>query len=438
MNISIEIVASRSTIKLSLKYRTLLHDDWPRISLERSMKAQRLARLACLGILHLGLYSIAGCDSSPESVQRTQHAIDRSEIAGSMPFRIRLSFPEGPYSIDRKQLDASVALYWPTMSASLSKVIHAIHAFENYPATPSDRLPSIDQLKALLLDNKIASQWYGNRFLLVRTSYGLRYVTADHTDASQAHVDQTLAILAELGVPRTQPIHVDECSDNVEGLLGDTTANFQLRGEFEWSALSLVLYYPTRKTWQNRFQESFDMNAVAHALMSKRLGTASCGGAHVLCTLATILQVDEQYNLLSDETRDTVRTYLFSISRFVSDCQLEDGSIDPMWNYRLENQDWYRKLTKMLSNGGLSGTTHVPHQDLIVSTLPDKLLSTGHSLEWMIRLPVSRQPPREFYERSISFLEKSLAKPTSSESREKNYCQYSHAIYVLLLFSNVE
>ncbi|MGH7137080.1 MAG: hypothetical protein ACREHD_15170, partial [Pirellulales bacterium] len=192
---------------------------------------------------------------------------------------------------------------------------------------------------------------------------------------------------------------------------------------------------------RNRFGEAFDFDKVACALVAKPLDQYSCGGTHGLYALAVIAQVDEATACLSGDVRQLVHDYLRALADFVGRSQQSDGSFDTEWYFDAAACSWYEKATAEarahLSTVGLvapaeprsarRGESLAPHE----RPLSQKVLVTGHHLEWLFLRAAYDQPADSTIRAALKFLHASLRRADESEIRA-NYCPYSHALSVLI------
>jgi hypothetical protein len=368
------------------------------------------------------------------------NASDLQQPAEPMLVPVSLSAAAPNAQLKCPKLEAVCREFWPRPTSSFSELLHAIHAFKDAPdAWTRDKTPSIQEIQSILLDYERAAVLFGERSSIVQTPYGLHFATPRSADiAAQAHIDQALTILADLGIKANQPIAARGIQGTVKDLLADTTANFQTRGEFEWSALALLQYYPSRKIWSNRFGETFDYDKVSSKLMSRPLHMASCGGAHVLTCLAAILQCDAQEPLLSPRMRSAVTSYLANMMRYVSNRQLPDGSIDPAWNLQLRAQPWYVETLSLINAKPMISRVErlaSEQSELLREDDDAQLLYTSHLAEWALYLPLDMQPEPDFYSRAARFLYHQLL-DADAKFAGRNYCPYSHAIAVLVVLNN--
>ncbi|HET6881151.1 MAG TPA: hypothetical protein VFI31_13405 [Pirellulales bacterium] len=414
-------------------------------------------RLLCYVCLAAGATSGVGlvlrtCDLSSVASNKLSLGPDmRTVKAGeTSPFRLRFAAPLGE-PLEFSDLDFLRHRFALRRGADLAKVVHLLHLCCSNPAAPleaGDRTGSISELSSVLLDQRRAAEWYpGHSFFIIHTAHGLRYVTSTAGVAgditAQPHVDQVLALFADLNLPATTRLHVMHGDAALEDVLRDCLANFQLSGEFEWSVLGLIRYSPSDHVWENRFGESYTLDDIVRALIAKPLSSASCGGTHTLFTLGAIAQISSLHRGLSREVADLLDRYLCATLNHVIETQLADGSFDPKWYCSVETAAWYQGLvTKVrrelpdrawLATGAGRAACIEPLSPMVEKT--QKVLATGHHLEWIGLLPSREQPSREPIEKAAQFLHDSLIS-AEDEQIEASFCPYSHALSALVYLSS--
>jgi hypothetical protein len=251
-----------------------------------------------------------------------------------------------------------------------------------------------------------------------RTMAGVRFETSDPAAqtvelASETHRDQTLAVLAEMGVPLSQPIKVDGRSFSLRDALRDSVANFHLRQkELAWTAFVYALYLPPQRSWTNRYGETYDFDRLVNELTSQPLARTSCAGTHIAFTLVTLSRVDHQIPILSRPTREKLDAWLRTLVRVVRRHQNPDGS----WPL-----DWSRGFGPSVMPQGWS---HDPNDPAGL------LLATSHLAELLLYLPPDMQCPAGVVRRAGQWLERELVRASTDEILDQ-FCPYSHAALVV-------
>jgi hypothetical protein len=277
-----------------------------------------------------------------------------------------------------------------------------------------------DDFLALLVDSRKSAAYYGKP-TLVRTRTGIRFPIHDNSrndGGTEWHRDQCLAAFAELGLPLTFPLKVDEQSHSLREMLRDSLANFHLQQkELAWTGLAYALYLPPGREWSNRFGERFSFDDLVTALIERPLHKESCGGSHLLYTLTVLCRVDRAIPILSDPVRFRLNDWLHKVGETATRTQHPDGT----WPI-----DWYRGLLHDVKDWNYNPGV-------------DRLVITGHVAEWLLYVPEDMQPAAETYRRSAQWLYQELKK-ASLKQQWARICPFSHAACVVrqLMFDTAE
>jgi hypothetical protein len=300
---------------------------------------------------------------------------------------------------------------------SISGVLHALRLFGPKATTYDRQLKQDVPLLDCILQSDRGAESFGGGPVLIDTREGVRCRIVVPRNAGwqrerQAHEDQLLATLAELGVPLGQVVTTTGGERNVRDILNDTLAKFNPeQREIEWSALALALYLPPQRSWRDKFGTEYSLDYLAEKLMNRLLWEGlPCGGTHGLYTLAILARVDEGSPVLSSAIRAKVQEHLRQRVSEVVRTQAPDGSWLPEW-YLGRRAESVRPDAAPGSDWG-------------------RVLATGHHVEWLILLPAEWQPPRECLLRAARWLEVRLAADPNDVVVD-HYCPYSHAAKVL-------
>jgi hypothetical protein len=338
----------------------------------------------------------------------------------AVPLRIGPNFT-APGQLDRPRIAKTAARLEIGKPTTLSMLLHALRLFGPGATVPAREPGRRASLVAIALDQRAGTDYFGGQPALIDTREGVRCrvvqpLYAKEQPERQAHPGQLLAVLAEVGISLDQPVSTSGGPRSVRRILDDTLAHFDPKqNEIEWTALALALYLPPRRSWANKFGETFTLDALAGELMSRPFESSiACGGTHLLYSLVTLLRADQQESVLADPVRREVRDRLHGVVESLVRTQLSDGSWDHRWR----------------EHGRGAGAD--PHDgDLDHGGEAERVLLTGHHLEWLVLLPPDLQPPPDRFLRAARWLlERVLNDPTST--LDEGYCPYSHAGRVLL------
>ncbi|AGA28227.1 hypothetical protein [Singulisphaera acidiphila] len=345
------------------------------------------------------------------------------------PLTVRPIVPAIDARLDGAEITRQTDRLWPERKAPLGEIIHALRVFRPEDQAPTGR-PSFAEMRGVLLNSESNQGWFNGSLSFIETRHGLRFVPpsarAGHPE-QQPHTDQVLSILGELGVPLDAMIRTPAGDRPVRALFDDAVAEFQIEQELEWTAVALALYLPPARSWTNRFGEATDFDALARELMGRPLARASCAGTHTLYALAMIHRTDAMVPVLSAPVRDALRDLLTRVSAEVATGQRDDGSFNPRWHRRVTGLPWYARYQAMRRS---SGPGHdLPDLDLegeAADSIEQKVLVTGHHVEWTLMLPPEMQMPPKVLAGAAGFLARVLSEASDGEVGH-SFCPFSHA-----------
>jgi hypothetical protein len=234
------------------------------------------------------------------------------------------------------------------------------------------------EMRDLLLDHRQFAHTWGDGtqpFLLVDGA-GIRVRTQQGAETA-SHDDHTLASLAEAGVPLDFPVITENAELPLRAVLEQSLRDFSLNQiEYEWSALAYALYAPETKHWTSTEGQEITFDRLADRLMRQRLRQGVCRGNHRLHALVMLLRVDEQSPILSAECHSRIVAYLQDVTQRFVQTQQPDGYWDETWPG--QERDGGQVAVESLSE-----------------RQTNRLLVTGHVLEWWSLAPPEVQPPQE-------------------------------------------
>ena len=126
---------------------------------------------------------------------------------------------------------------------------------------------------------------------------------------------------------------------------------------------------PPQRSWVTSEGQQVDFDMLARRIMREKMPQGVCFGNHRLYTLAIMLRIDEkpENRIFSDEQRKSVLDYLRRMTELLVVHQHPDGFWDANWPSQRADAD--------------------------ESTKADRLLATGHALEWWAMSPEEVLPP---------------------------------------------
>ncbi len=305
----------------------------------------------------------------------------------------------------------------------INSVEHSLRLWGTQAAFDEEHCLSGAELRELLLDHRIyADAWGPKATPFVMPDTRDPAVIAFRTDAGNAtssHVDHTLACLAEIGTPLDFPVITPRGESTVGHALDLSLRQFSLnQEEYEWSALVFLHYLGDVKAWTSTEGQRITWDRIAERLMRQRLVQGVCFGQHRLYTLAALLRVDDASPLLTVEMRQKVIFHL----RMATDSLVKSQHADGWWA-----GDW-----PGVERDGPNQAVDGPF-----GPKADRLLMTGHALEWWAYAPAEVLPPDDVLERATRWLVTEMDSLTP-EQTTRFYPFLTHVGRALALWHGVE
>jgi hypothetical protein len=303
--------------------------------------------------------------------------------------------------------------------------VHALRLWGTEADFHDENIPSGETLRQYFLDDSVFRKFAGDQtpplFYFGRDGLDVRsYDDQPHfRDSSSYHADDLLATFAETGTPlntpiklRPQPGHPSEAT--VGDLLNDSLRRFHLdRFEYEWTAIVYARYVFPLRQWKNKYGGRIDTNALVKELIDKPLDVGPCNGLHRLEALVLLHRADDEIHALQPRTKRAMLRHMKRCTDLLVAAQHPDGY-------------WTRSWPK--------GAGSLEEKN---ASLHDKLLVTGHQLEWLAYAPEEVQPPRETIVRAGQWLVRTLTEMDQKDLLN-SYGPYTHAARALCLWRGVE
>jgi len=335
------------------------------------------------------------------------------------PLRVNPLYND-PDVVSDAQLISVLTILKPKFRHARPKINHVDHAlrFWGVEAVFDDpeSLSGVE-MRELLLDHRQFSQAWGTKTdpFLIDESNGVRLRTQEGL-ATASHVDHTLAGLAEVGTPLDYPVITSKGERRLRDVLMQALDNFSLnQTEYEWSALAFALYLPPAGHFYSSEGQKITFDMIAERIMRQRLVQGVCRGNHRLHALVMLLRVDEQERILSDSGRKQIIDYLKDVTRRFVENQHTEGFFERRW----PGSEW---------DGSPKGRTETKTEQLV-----DRLLVTGHVMEWWSLAPPEVQPPREVVVKAGQWLCHTI-EGLSERQVKAHYTFLSHAGRALALW----
>jgi hypothetical protein len=323
-----------------------------------------------------------------------------------------------PAAVSNEQLAAVLdKVKPPTVQPLTNNLVHALRLWGPRADFGDEKIPSGSAMLRYLLDDAEFQRWAGKNAapLWSRTNEGVRPRNYEddfrHSLTSSYHADDLLATLAESGVSLDEPLHLRSGEQvPVREVLDHALHSFTLkRFEYEWTMISYTRYAYPLPYWENKFGERIDPTALVQEMIDHPLDVGPCNGLHRLEAMVLLYRVDEELQQLPPRLKQRMLAFMTRVSRLLQASQTIDGY-------------WARSWP----------TGKAPDGNQAI-TLNDKILVTGHQLEWLALAPEEVLPPREHIIRACQWLARTLPEMEPREVAEY-YGPLSHAARALCLW----
>lgn len=352
-----------------------------------------------------------------------------------VPMVIETRYNE-PRIVTDEQLVAVLDRVKPPKTVETNNMVHALRLWGVKAQFGDKAIPSGEMMRDYILKDEVFTSLAGKKALplISRTPSGLAVRSYDDTTvdrvSSSYHTDDLLATLAESGTPLSTSIQLrDGSTATVQELLVDSLSGFNLsRHEYEWSTICYARYLFPLKAWDNKYGEKIDVAALVEELINHPLDAGPCNGLHRFEAMAVLYRADEKLQQLPPKTREKMLSHMRGAGRLLTVSQHPDG----YWN-----RHWPRgrKAFAAVAKPGEAVDPKAPPKD--DTPLHDKLLVTGHQLEWLALAPEEVQPPREQVVRAGQWLSRTLVEMDEKVLLE-TYGPYSHAARALCMWRGVD
>ncbi len=239
-----------------------------------------------------------------------------------------------------------------------------------------------------------------------------------HAASSSAHTDDIMATFAEVALPLNAPLHTREGIFEVGDLFRGAMRRFHLqRDEYEWFAIAYARYGLPLESWTNQFGERISVADVAHDLIEQPPRHGVCGGTHRLEALVLLLEAGRAQPMLPARVQRQSHGHLHNMSQRLVQSQHPEG--------------WWSKDWADLHDHPTS------HTDRESPSLSERILATGHHLEWLALAPEEILPPREVLVRAAQWLTRAMLE-VDEATLQRDYGPFSHAARALCLWRGQE
>lgn len=386
----------------------------------------RVFRNGRWGILALSWHALILISATSYSAWRLDN-LRQSHLPPTPSIEPRRVSPRNsrPELVDSERLHRVLARLTPDFGSHrppINFVDHALRFWGVSATFDDDSALSGAELRELLLDHRAFAEAWGTEtkpFLIPDTrGEGLRFRTRSGP-ATASHVDHTLAGLAEVGTPLDYPVLTPHGERLLIEAFHQSIREFSLnQEEYEWSTLVFLHYLSDIPQWYSSEGQLITWDRLAGRLMRQRLNQGVCYGQHRLYVLAALLQHDAQRPCLSEVIREAVRAHLADATARLVATQHAEGYWDGAW----PGQE--REGSAAQNPGPLGARA-------------DRLLATGHVLEWWAYAPPEALPADDVLQRTIDWLSSELEALSAAEIR-RFYPFLTHGGRALALWSGQE
>ncbi len=308
---------------------------------------------------------------------------------------------------------AKIQPRFPLKKLKPNYVEHALRTWWLHAKFADPKVMSGEALKEFLTDHgRYLASWGDDFAPLLQDESGGVSIRWGKEEGASVHHDHWLACLTEAGVRLHEPVFTPNSrTHDINDVLQESLRDFKLdETEVEWSAMAFGLWIAPQKTWTTRQGRTLSFDQLADRLMRghKRFGV--CSGTHRLYSLIVLMRLDDDHDILSDETRERIMDHMRSVRDLIAVCQFEDGHWASNWS---EGAD---SLSK-------------PIED----ELYKQVIATGHHLEWMAIAPQELHVSRDQILKAADWVIKTTTEQTDSDIATR-YTFFSHVGNALALW----
>ena len=386
------------------------------------MKTPRIANQTFLVVQLLVVVAVVGSYAAGSAVTRHQLLVEAggarlasvAEVPRETPLIVEPLYDD-PEVVSDEELAAVLSKLQPSFPREKLKpnyVEHALRTWRLKARFADPKAMSGDAMKEFLTDHSLYLASWGEKIppLLLdeANSVAIRW---GKEEGASVHHDHWLACLTEAGVGLHEPVFTPSRRREIADVLQEALRDFRLdESEVEWSAMAFGLWIAPQKSWTTRQGRTLSFDLLADRLMRghKRFGV--CSGTHRLYSLVVLIRLDDDHDILSDETRARIMDHLKSVRDLIAVCQFEDGHWPSNWS------DGAEALTKPIEE-----------------ELYKKVIATGHHLEWMAIAPQELHVPREQILKAADWVIKTTKEQSASDIAGK-YTFFSHIGNALALW----
>jgi hypothetical protein len=277
-----EYLGQFAKVTTAFPIRKVLTNDMPPLTvyLKFRRKCHDLVAVFCIGVATLSL----GCSPVVDSAKTSP-----SEVAKSQPKTPATPLPD----LIRQTLQDNFVGRELSMNTNAAwQILHGVLAYDR-DLMASENGARVNVLDRLFHGGKVTGWELLDGEPLPKTGrMGMKARLEPGSYIGQGHVDQWLAILAQIDVPLDQEVLVGDRKYTIEDWARqaqwDVPNNPVL--EYSWTLMALMHYFPDEQTWQAKDGKTWDFEPLVEFEAKQDLTTSPCGGSHRLMGLAHALE----------------------------------------------------------------------------------------------------------------------------------------------------
>jgi hypothetical protein len=325
-----------------------------------------------------------------------------------------------PWMASDEQLEATLRKLYPRLRGPEPKINYVDHAYRIWgPDAVFDDPEALSggEMRDVLLNHeRFAQVWPRTPSFLHQNKDDRWCVRTKEGVATASHTDHTLASISETGISRDYPVITSAGRTTFAELLETSLSEFSVdQMEYEWSILAYTLFIPPTTTWITSEGQQVTFDVLADRLMREMLPNGVCFGHHRMAALVTMLRVDSEVTpILSPSTRHRIVEYLTVVSQQLVKTQHPYGYWDEGWI-------------------GAKPQVKEGEESIAGDELKNRIIATGHILEWLAWAPEEVHPPRETLTRAAQWVIRAIEQQEVSEIMEQ-YAFPTHAANALALW----
>ena len=323
------------------------------------------------------------------------------------PLRV-LPLYDRPDLISDADLAAVLEQIHPRFPLEHRKPNHIEHALRTWGVRATFQDPTVlsgEEMLRFLTDHAAFMESWGEtvRPLLEDRPEGIAIRWGKEPGAS-VHHDHLLACVTEAGAPLETPVFGPTQREmTLSHVIQEALRDFRLdERETEWTAMAFGLWIPETREWIGAGGRRYSYDLLVHRLLRGHQQLGVCNGTHRVYSLMLLVRLDEEYNMLSMDTREIAIAHLKRVRDLITECQFEDGHWPSNW-----------------PDGRSALETPIEDE------LYQQVITTGHHLEWLSLAPPELHPPAEMIAKATDWVIQATLSQTPDEIRER-YTFFSH------------